>query len=159
MTINYQSIGIIHTPHQSKEGMPIQATAAKGVKGSVIVDPQFAQGLTDLEGFSHIYLIYYFHKSEGYQLLTKPFLDDKKHGVFCTRAPKRPNALGLSVVKLISVNENVLEIENIDVLDGTPLVDIKPYIPAFDHHEVERVGWYENKTADIKTSRSDDRYS
>lgn len=159
MTINYQAIGIINTPHNAKEGMPIQATAAQGIQGTVIIDPQYAEGLTDLEGFSHIYLIYFFHKSVGYQLMTKPFLDDQKHGVFSTRAPKRPNAIGLSVVKLISVKGNVLEIENIDVLDGTPLLDIKPYIPDFDHQEVEKVGWYEDKTDDIGTERSDDRYS
>lgn len=159
MTIKYQPIGIINTPHKTKEGMPIQATAAKGFSGTITLDRHFMEGLTDLEGFSHIYLIYFFHKSDGYQLMTKPFLDNQKHGVFCTRAPKRPNAIGLSVVKLVSVKDNVLEIENIDVLDGTPLLDIKPYIPDFDHHKVEKVGWYENKTDDISTERSDHRYN
>lgn len=159
MGINYKSIGIINTPHQNKEGMPIQASAAQGIKGTITVDKEFMKGLQDLDGFSHIHLIYHFHKSRDYSLLTKPFLDDKEHGVFSTRAPKRPNAIGLSVVKLLSVKGNILEIENIDVLDGTPLLDIKPYIHDFDLHEVDKVGWYKGKTRDIASEKSDERFS
>lgn len=159
MEINYNSIGIINTPHQAKEGMPIQASSAKGIKGTIILEKQYMKGLQDLDGFSHIHLIYYFHKAKDYSLLTKPFLDDKEHGVFSTRAPKRPNVIGLSVVKLLSVKENILEIENIDVLDGTPLLDIKPYLPDFDFHEATKVAWYKGKTSDIANKRSDDRYS
>ncbi|NPD48058.1 MULTISPECIES: tRNA (N6-threonylcarbamoyladenosine(37)-N6)-methyltransferase TrmO [unclassified Lentimicrobium] len=159
MEINYKSIGVINTPHQTKEGMPIQASAAQGIKGMITVDKEFMKGLQDLDGFSHIYLIYDFHKSKDYSLLTKPFLDDKEHGIFSTRAPKRPNSIGLSVVKLLSVKGNILEIENIDVLDGTPLLDIKPYIHDFDLHEVDKVGWYQGKTRNIASEKSDDRFS
>lgn len=158
MTINYQTIGIINTPFKSKGGMPIQSIGAKGIKGSIILDKKFKTGLEDLKGFSHIYLIYHFHKSDNYKLITKPFLDDKPHGVFATRAPQRPNPIGISVVKLAGIKDNVLAIENVDMLDGTPLLDIKPYIPDFDFHEVEKTGWTVNKTEIINNIKSDDRF-
>ncbi|MCJ7734344.1 MAG: tRNA (N6-threonylcarbamoyladenosine(37)-N6)-methyltransferase TrmO, partial [Anaerolineales bacterium] len=110
------------------------------------------------EGFSHLVLIYQFHKSKGFNLQTKPFLDNQKHGVFATRAPNRPNAIGFSVVKLLAVKGNILEIENVDILDGTPLLDIKPYVPDFDHPVSTQVGWLENQREKIKGKRSDDRF-
>jgi len=158
MTVNYESIGIINTPFNQKDGMPIQAIGAKGIKGTITLDKKFKAGLDDLEGFSHIYLIYHFHKSDNYTLKTKPFLDDKSHGVFSTRAPQRPNPVGISVVKLIGIKGNILEIENVDMLDGTPLLDIKPYIPGFDHHEAEKSGWATGKTGNINTVKSDNRF-
>lgn len=158
MTINYEPIGIINTPFDRKDGMPIQAIGAKGIKGTIVLDRKFKEGLDDLAGFSHIYLIYHFHKSENYTLKAKPFLDDKSHGVFATRAPQRPNRVGISVVKLIGIKDNVLEIENVDMLNGTPLLDIKPYIPDFDIHKVEKTGWATNKTGDINSAKSDDRF-
>lgn len=158
MTINYKPIGIINTPHKTKDGIPIQSNAAKGIKGTITIEKKFMEGLEDLEGFSHIFLIYHFHKSANYTLKTRPFLDDKSHGVFSTRAPQRPNPVGISVVKLIRIKNNVLEIENIDILDGTPLLDIKPYIPDFDIHEVEKIGWIVNKIGNINTMKSDDRF-
>lgn len=158
MTINYKPIGIIHTPFKRKTGMPIQSVGATGIKGKVILDRKFKAGLEDLDGFSHIYLIYHFHKSDDYNLKTKPFLDNKSHGVLATRAPKRPNPIGISVVKLIGIEDNVLAIENVDMLDGTPLLDIKPYVPDFDCHEVENVGWTANKTGNLKSIKSDNRF-
>ena len=138
--------------------MPIQSSGAKGIKGTITVKKEFEEGLEDLDGFSHIYLIYHFHKSDNYTLKTKPFLDDKPRGVFSTRAPKRPNPIGISVVRLIRVKENTLEIENVDMLDGTPLIDIKPYIPDFDIQKVDKVGWINNKIDDINSIKSDDRF-
>ena len=158
MTISFEPIGIINTPHKSKEGMPIQSQGAKGIKGTITIEEKFMEGLKDLDGFSHVHLIYHFHKSDTYTLTTKPFLDDKEHGVFATRVPQRPNQIGISVVKLNGIKGNVLEIENVDILDATPLLDIKPYIPDFDIHEVDKVGWYLNKTDHINSIKSDDRF-
>jgi tRNA-Thr(GGU) m(6)t(6)A37 methyltransferase TsaA len=111
-----------------------------------------------LIGFSHIILIYNFHKSETYELETKPFLDTKKRGVFSTRAPKRPNSIGISVVKLLEIDNNILFIENVDILNETPLLDIKPYIPEFDHHKVEKYGWIGHKIEKLNTVKSDNRF-
>jgi len=138
--------------------MPIQPKGALGDQGTVVLNKEFVSGLADLNGFSHIILLYYFHQSKGYDLLTKPFLDDKRRGVFATRAPKRPNGIGLSVVKLLSVDENILHVENVDMLDGTPLIDIKPYVSDFDIHKVIKNGWIENKMENLDTERSDDRF-
>jgi tRNA-Thr(GGU) m(6)t(6)A37 methyltransferase TsaA len=151
-------IGTISSPYRDPRGMPIQPRAALGVKGQVILDPSYAVGLKDLEGFSHIILIYYFHRSGDGDLLVKPFLDDQKHGVFATRAPRRPNGIGISVVKLIRIHENILEVENVDILDDTPLLDIKPYVPDFDHTEDVRIGWLENRRDKIPGKQSDDRF-
>jgi tRNA-Thr(GGU) m(6)t(6)A37 methyltransferase TsaA len=159
MEINYRSIGVIRSPFNEIAGMPIQPTGAAGIQGSVEVQPEYALGLKDLEGFSHIILLYHFHRVREPQLEVVPFLDSQPRGVFATRAPKRPNAIGLSVVRLRSVEENVLHIENVDVLDGTPLLDIKPYIPEFDQHPVERVGWLEQAKGRVRDRRSDDRFS
>jgi len=156
--INYKVIGIIKTPFNSKEGMPIQPTGAKGIKGVIEINPEFAEGLIDLDGFSHIILIYHFHKSDNYHLMVKPFMDDKEHGVFSTRAPKRPNPIGLSVVKLIKLEGNILHIEDIDVLNGTPLLDIKPLIPEVDFAEVDKLGWLEGKSNKMGDKKADNRF-
>jgi tRNA-Thr(GGU) m(6)t(6)A37 methyltransferase TsaA len=158
MAITFDPIGIIRTPFKTKEGMPIQSSRAKGIRGRVELKPEFVPGLLDLDGFSHIILVYHFHQSVGFELQTKPFLDDKKHGIFAIRAPKRPNPIGMSVVKLLSITDNILEIENVDMLDGTPLLDIKPYIPDFDIHDVEKSGWIRDKSPKLKQIRSDDRF-
>lgn len=157
MNISYKPIGIIHTPFKTKEGMPIQPAGAAGIRGTVELKREFTEGLLDLEGFSHIILIYHFHQSDGFDLKVTPFLDDKAHGVFSTRAPKRPNPVGISVVKLKCISDNILEIENVDMLDGTPLLDIKPYIPAFDVYEVEKTGWMKNNIS-LKDFKSDNRF-
>jgi tRNA-Thr(GGU) m(6)t(6)A37 methyltransferase TsaA len=158
MKIIFTPIGIIHTPHKTKEGMPIQSSNAEGIKGFIKLKKKHIKGLLDLDGFSHIYLIYHFHKSKGFELLVKPFLDDSPHGVFSTRAPKRPNSIGISVVKLISIKDNILEIENVDMMDGTPLLDIKPYISEFDIHNNVKVGWIKGKKGLINEMKSDDRF-
>ncbi len=156
--IIYSPIGIIHSPFKDAVGMPIQTSLSQGAEGTVEVYPDFIDGLKSLDGFSHIYLIYYFHKSKDYSLTVKPFLDNTPHGVFSTRAPKRPNAIGLSVVDLIGVDKNILHIKNIDVIDGTPLLDIKPYVRKFDWHETSREGWLADKTHGLKQHYSDDRF-
>ena len=158
MKIKLQQIGTIFTSFKTREGMPIQPNGAIGMKGKIIINKELSNGLNDLIGFSHIILIYYFHKSKGFELKTKPFLDTKKRGVFSTRAPKRPNSIGISVVKLLEIKDNGLYVENIDILNETPLLDIKPYIPAFDNHKVERIGWIESKTEKTKTIKADNRF-
>jgi len=137
-------IGVIHTPFNAMANTPIQPTATESAHGTVEVFPQFAEGLADLEGFSHIYLIYIFHKAKGYRLRVVPYLDDVERGLFATRAPGRPNPLGLSIVRLHSRRENILEVSRLDILDGTPLLDIKPYVPFFDEDSEIRTGWLEN---------------
>jgi tRNA-Thr(GGU) m(6)t(6)A37 methyltransferase TsaA len=136
-------IGVIHSPFIDKKQTPIQPTRSQAV-GRVEVFPEFAAGLQDLEGFSHIILLYIFHQSHGYTLQVKPFLDDQLHGLFATRYPCRPNQIGLSVVQLSARRENILDIVGVDVLDGTPLLDIKPYVPDFDMRLDTHTGWYEN---------------
>ncbi|MBT3277755.1 MAG: tRNA (N6-threonylcarbamoyladenosine(37)-N6)-methyltransferase TrmO [Phycisphaerales bacterium] len=152
-------IGIIHSPFQVVENMPIQPKGAAEVTGEIELFPQFAEGLKDLEGFSHIYLIYQFHKAGSEQMRVKPFMDNVSRGVFATRAPVRPNHIGLSVVKLVSVDGNRITVSEIDVLDGTPLLDIKPYIEKFDHPGKTTSGWLDANAADIRNKRSDDRFA
>jgi tRNA-Thr(GGU) m(6)t(6)A37 methyltransferase TsaA len=159
MTIEYKQIGTIYSPFENKEGMPIQAISANGIKGKIEINKDLEEGLYGLDGFSHILLIYSFHKSEGFDLKTKPFLSNKFFGVFATRAPKRPNAIGISVVKMLRINNNIIEIENVDVLNGTPLLDIKPYVPEFDIHKAEKIGWLENKVSEIAQKKSDTRFN
>jgi tRNA-Thr(GGU) m(6)t(6)A37 methyltransferase TsaA len=124
----------------------------------VEVREEFLPGLKDLEGFSHIVLIYHFHLSKGYALEVVPFLDREVHGVFATRAPRRPNSIGISVVRLLEVDGAVLHIEDVDVLDETPLLDIKPYVPAFDSIDAEAVGWLSNKAEGASVVRADERF-
>jgi tRNA-Thr(GGU) m(6)t(6)A37 methyltransferase TsaA len=138
-------IGIIHSPFTEKDQPPIQASRSK-VIGLVELIPVFAEGLKDIEGFSHIFLLYNFHRSSGYSLHVKPFLDDHEHGLFTTRHPCRPNPIGLSIVQLIFRQENYLTVEGVDVLDGTPLLDIKPYVPEFDAHTDAQIGWFETRS-------------
>ena len=157
-TISYRPIGIIHSPFEGIEDVPIQPVAAAGIHGTIEVFAEFAAGLKDLEGFSHIILLYHFHRVTQVRLTVIPFLDREPRGVFATRAPSRPNHIGLSIVRLLGIEGNVLQIENVDILDGTPLLDIKPYVPKFDHHEVERMGWLENAGSNVKEMRSDDRF-
>lgn len=158
MDIHFKAIGLIHSPFDDIEGMPIQPKGATGITGSVEIFPEFEEGLLDLGGFSHIILLYHLHKIRKPQLVVTPFLDDREHGIFATRAPKRPNPIGLSVVKLIQVNGRVIDIENVDVLNQTPLIDLKPYIPEFDHHSTDRIGWYKKTIDEVKQKRSDDRF-
>ena len=158
MTLTIEPIGTIHTPFKDLEGMPIQPSGAKDVSGTVLIDPRYEQGLKDLDGFSHIILLYQFHHSKGYNLLVTPFLDNTKKGLFSTRAPRRPNPIGLSIVRLIKRDQNQLSIKDIDVLDGTPLLDIKPYVPQFDVKEVTASGWLEKTQNNARFMKSDDRF-
>ena len=156
--IHYSPIGVIRSPFKETTGMPIQPTGAQGIRGTVEMALDYADGLKDLEGFSHIHLIYHFHLSEGFSLEVKPYLDDAMRGVFATRAPKRPNALGLSVVRLVAVEGRILHIEDVDIVDGTPLLDIKPYVPEFDDRAAERIGWLTNKVKGAKVMETDERF-
>jgi len=156
--ITYQPIGIIHSPFTSTVRTPIQPSSAEGYQGTVEVFPEYAEGLKDIEGFSHLLLVYHFHLSQDFKLLVKPYLDDKVHGVFATRAPKRPNGIGISTVKLLRVEGHTLYIENVDILDGTPLLDIKPYVPQFHNAQHVKVGWLTGKENRIKTQKADDRF-
>jgi len=144
MKVELKPIGIIHTPYRRLEDMPIQPSFSECV-GEIELERQYQEGLRDIKGFSHIILVYLFHKSEGYSLLVKPFLDDHLRGVFATRSPRRPNPIGISTVRLLEREGNVLKVLGIDVLDGTPLIDIKPYVPEFDRREEVRIGWLEGK--------------
>jgi tRNA-Thr(GGU) m(6)t(6)A37 methyltransferase TsaA len=154
----YRPIGVVHSPFHDIKGMPIQPSGAWGVRGTVQVLPEFAPGLQDLDGFSHIILLYHFHRVQETKLVVTPFLDSRSRGVFATRAPKRPNPIGLSIVKLLGVEQNTLHVENVDILDGTPVLDIKPYVPEFDGQPATRVGWLEQAKGRVQSKRSDDRF-
>ena len=142
--IEFQPIGIVNTPFKKLSEIPIQPVFAKGIKGTVSIEPSYTDGLKDLDGFSHIYLFYWFHQWREMKLIVRPYLEDKEHGVFATRAVSRPNPLGFSLVKLVSIQKNVLHIEDIDILDGTQLMDMKPYIKRFDSRENVRSGWLDS---------------
>lgn len=156
--IKYTPVGVVHSPFKDVKGMPIQTVGAKGVGGALEIEPQYQDGLKDLEGFSHIILIYHFHRSKGYSLEVKPFMDDDVRGVFATRAPQRPNPIGISVVKLVKVQGRMIFIEDVDIVDGTPLLDIKPFVPEFDVREVERTGWLSKKAGKAHRVRADERF-
>jgi len=158
MGFEINPIGIIHTPFINLEGMPIQPAGAAGVKGTVEVLDKYRPGLKDLDGFSHIILIYYFHGSSGFELHVIPFLDSQPRGLFATRAPKRPNPIGLSVVQLDKIENGILHIQNVDILDNTPLLDIKPYVPEFDAPKKVRTGWLEKAKKSASSRKSDDRF-
>ncbi len=158
MQITYTPIGIIHSPFTQLSEMPIQPTSESSTVGHLEIYPEFAKGLKDLDGFSHIYLLYHLHKAAPAKLQLKPFLDNESHGVFSTRAPRRPNPIGLSVVKIIDIKENFIFVKNIDVLNGTPLLDIKPYIPEFEDANEIRVGWLEKSRGKVRQKKSDARF-
>jgi tRNA-Thr(GGU) m(6)t(6)A37 methyltransferase TsaA len=157
--IRYKPIGIIHSPFTEPKGTPIQPPGARGVAGSVEIFPEYAEGLKDLDGFSHIILIYHFHLAKSPSLLVKPFMDDQPHGIFAIRAPSRPNPIGISVVRLVKVEGSMLHVEDVDIIDGTPLLDIKPYVPEFDPSEVERRGWLEKNVRKLPSSLDDGRFA
>jgi tRNA-Thr(GGU) m(6)t(6)A37 methyltransferase TsaA len=158
MAIAYHPIGIIHSPFEGTEDVPIQPAAASGIRGRVELFAEFAPGLKDLDGFSHIILIYHLHLVGQPRLTVVPFLDQVARGLFATRAPCRPNPIGLSIVRLLGVEGNILAIENVDIVDGTPLLDIKPYVPQFDRVDAERTGWLAHAGGRVGTARSDDRF-
>jgi tRNA-Thr(GGU) m(6)t(6)A37 methyltransferase TsaA len=158
MAFSYRPIGIIRSPYKDPAGMPIQPRGARGVRGTVEIYEEYRPGLSDLEGFSRIILIYPFHSSAGYSLVVTPFLDTRPRGVFSTRAPRRPNSIGLSIVRLEVVRGGELVIGDVDILDGTPLFDVKPYVPAFDAYPDERSGWLSGCDERVAEARSDRRF-
>jgi len=156
MIIEYEPIGIVHSPFKEPEGAPIQPSRARGAVGTVEVFPEFIDGLCDLDGFSHIILLCHLHKSGRYRLKVVPFLDTSLRGLFATRAPSRPNPIGLSVVELVEIDGNTLTVRGIDFIEGTPVLDIKPYVGEFDDRAGVRTGWLEN--ARRRTAVADDRF-
>ena len=154
----FKPIGTVHSPFTTVEGTPIQSRAAKGTEGRVVVDEAFADGLKDLEGFSHIVLVFAFHLSESCRLHQKPFLDDQMRGVFSTRSPERPNPIGITVTRLVKRVGHVLYVEGLDAVDGTPVLDIKPYVPHVDERDEVRLGWLEGKTGRFDTATADRRF-
>lgn len=149
--IYYKPIGVIHSEHTVAEETPIQPAYAKGCRGLAEIFPEYEEGLRDLDGFSHVYVIYHFSLSESAKLIVKPFLQDVERGVFATRAPSRPNAIGLSIVELESREGNILYFNGVDILDSTPLLDIKPYITRFDCVQTLHNGWQDE--VDEETAR------
>ncbi len=158
-SVNFSFIGYIHTPFEEKIGIPIQACYST-VEGWIELFPEYFAGILDLEGFSHIILIYHFHQTQEVKMRVKPYLEEKTHGIFATRAPIRPNPVGISTVELMGINESesLLKIRGVDMLNNTPLIDIKPFVPHFDNRKA-RMGWLSNTTnTSIKPNLSDDRF-
>jgi tRNA (adenine37-N6)-methyltransferase len=158
MEVIYKPIGVIHSPFNNLEDMPIQPTSDISGVGTVEIFPEFVDGLKDLAGFSHLYLLYHFHKAHPSNLVVTPFLDKEPHGIWATRAPARPNPIGLSLVELVRIEYNLIHLKHVDILDQTPLLDIKPYVPQFEPGHEVRIGWLEAVKDQIRTRRSDDRF-
>lgn len=153
-----EPIGFIYTDHLEASGTPIQPTAARESLGKIIIHKELESGLKDLDGFSHIFLLYFFDQVRQSKLLVTPFLDDIERGVFATRAPARPNPIGLSIVQLIKIEDNQITFSGADMLNNTPLLDIKPYVPSFDQQQVERIGWLENSVKRLSATSDDGRF-
>ena len=152
--VTYTPIGVVRSPFTEAQGMPLQSVAAGDVHGRIELLPSLAAGLDDLDGFSHLHVVTHLHRSAPGGLVVKPFLDDQRRGVFATRSPRHPNPIGLSVVRLLAVRGAVLEVSGLDLLDGTPVLDIKPYVPAFDAIAAERTGWLEAAAARVHEVRA-----
>jgi tRNA-Thr(GGU) m(6)t(6)A37 methyltransferase TsaA len=157
-TLTYKPIGVVHSPFKEPKNVPIQATASKGITGTIEIYPQYVEGLKDLEGFSHIILLYHFHLVKSGSLMVKPFLDDHLHGIFATRVPARPNPIGISTVRLIRIESNTLHIQDVDILNDTPLIDVKPYVPQFDYRKTAKIGWFKGKISKLSLTRDDGRF-
>jgi tRNA-Thr(GGU) m(6)t(6)A37 methyltransferase TsaA len=143
-SLELKPIGIIHSPYKNTGAAPCQGYKSEEIS-QIEVFREFEEGLKDIEGFSHIIVIYWFHKSQGYHLLVKTPWDDSMHGLFTTRSPHRPCPLGLTVVELVARENNILKVKGLDAIDGTPLLDIKPYIPSIDERSVVKPGWLKGK--------------
>ena len=154
--ICYSPIGIVHSEFKEKINVPIQSIFSNK-KGIIEIFPEFVEGLDDLDGFSHIFLLYHFHLSKGVSLKVKPYLDDVERGVFSTRAPKRPNSIGLSILGIEKIEGNKIFVSGVHIIDNTPVLDIKPYVPDFDHRQNVKNGWF-SKKVDKKEYLSDDRF-
>ena len=154
-------IGTIYTPFKQLVDMPIQpvgGTKGAGIAGRIVLDPELVAGLKDLDGFSHIFVLYHFHRVTRSELTVTPFLDPQPRGIFATRAPTRPNPIGLSVLAVSGISGNTITVENVDILDGTPLLDIKPYVPAFDQPTGVQTGWLQQASDHADSARSDHRF-
>lgn len=156
--IAYQPIGVVRSPFVTFEGMPLQSVAAPDARGQIDIHPSFVPGLGDLDGFSHLHVIAHLHRGAPGGLRVVPFLDDTERGIFATRSPRHPNPIGLSVVRLLAVCGATLEIAGVDLVDGTPVLDIKPYVPAFDVVAAERTGWLERGAPRVHDVRADARF-
>lgn len=156
--IKYRPIGTIHSPFKEPKGTPIQPKVSGGTEGSVEVFSEYAEGLKDLDGFSHIILVYHFHLCNKSSLSVIPYMDEVPHGVFSTRAPGRPNPIGISVVRLVRIEGNIIHVQDIDILDGTPLLDIKPYVSEFDENIVQKKGWLKKNIHKYKGTKDDGRF-
>ena len=155
--ITYTPIGVIRSPFTTLAGMPIQTVAATGVAAAVELDPRYAAGLKDIDGFSYLLLITHLHLMQGFALEVTPFMDTQPHGVFATRSPRRPNPIGLSIVRLVRREGATLHIEEVDLVDGTPVLDIKPYVPQLDDRAAEHTGWFAENVHKVHQVRADDR--
>ncbi|HPQ71070.1 MAG TPA: tRNA (N6-threonylcarbamoyladenosine(37)-N6)-methyltransferase TrmO [bacterium] len=158
-SITLTPIGIVHSPHKQPQGTPIQPCFARGVEGEIEIFPAYAAGLKDVDGFSHLHVIYYFHLAKGYELTATPYADTVPRGLFAIRSPRRPNPLGLSVVRVRGVEGNRLLVAEIDMLDGTPVLDLKPFNPAMDHRDDCRIGWMENRWRADRPLADDGRFA
>jgi tRNA-Thr(GGU) m(6)t(6)A37 methyltransferase TsaA len=156
--ITFKPIGVIHTPFPEPAGVPLQPVGAAGIEGRIELLPEYAEGLAGIEGFSHLILIYHLHRASGFDLTVTPFLDTERHGIFATRSPRRPNGIGISVVRLLRVEGPTLYIEEVDMVDDTPLLDIKPYVPQFDSRTTDKIGWLAGKVQNAATARADRRF-
>lgn len=143
--LNIKPIGKIFTPHYTIENTPIQPIASQEKKGHIELLPEYVEGLKDIQGFSHLILLYCFNRMKNYDLQVIPFMDTVRHGIFATRSPKRPNFIGMSIVKLIGVDANIIHIAEVDMLNGTPLIDIKPFFSKFDNRINAKSGWLDNQ--------------
>jgi tRNA-Thr(GGU) m(6)t(6)A37 methyltransferase TsaA len=155
--ITYQPVGVIHSPFKEPVGVPIQPVFGEEIEGAVEIFPEFVEGLRDLEEFERVWLIYHLDRAPAPKLLAKPFLDDREHGIFAVRSPSRPNPIGLSCVRLKGIAGAVITIAGVDVIDGTPLLDIKPYVPRFDAFPESRAGWFDRASGGV--TRADNRFT
>ncbi len=151
-------IGIIHSPFRQAQGTPVQPFSARDIRGSVEVFAPFLPGLKDLEGFERVWLLFWCDRASAAELLVTPYRDRVKRGLFATRAPARPNPIGISVVRLLEIRKNTLQVAELDILDGTPLLDIKPYVPQYDSYPTARCGWLDADNIDKGTLTADSRF-
>lgn len=156
--IVYSPIGRIISPFKEAKGTPIQPTAEGTARGKIELFPEYVGGIKDLDGFSHLILLYHFHKAGEASLIVKPFLENEEHGIFAVRAPSRPNPIGLSIVRLLKIEENILHFADLDILDGTPLLDIKPYVPEFDRRDNVKIGWLGKNVDKLSNTKDDGRF-
>lgn len=156
--IKYKPIGIVHSSFKKPIGVPIQSAVSKNTKGTIEIFKEYSKGLEGIERFSYIILLCHLHFCKKYSLKVVPYMDKETRGVFATRAPCRPNSIGISIVHLVKVEKNIIYIEDIDIVDGTPLLDIKPYVPQFDIRKTDRIGWLKENIHKLPKAKDDGRF-